>query len=226
VQSFHRLKTQNRVFEALILVFVLLAGCAKLKQWAYEGLNREDWQQPERVIQSLELQAGDHVADLGSGSGYFTFPLARAVGPGGKVYAVDIDNEMNNLITDRVQKMGAANVQVVLAEPNDPKLPTTGVDLILTVNTYHHIEDRVAYFANLRKYLRPNGRVAVIDFDRRAWFQGLWSHYTPAEFIRREMEQAGYTLQRDFNFLDRQSFQVFIPKAPARQPAKTEPSSG
>jgi arsenite methyltransferase len=226
VHSARRIKIDNRAFEALLLALVLLAGCAKLKQWAYEGLKRDDWQQPEKIIQSLEIRPGDHVADLGSGSGYFTFRLAKAVGPSGKVYAVDIDEEMNELISERAQKVGTNNVQVILAEPNNPKLPTTGVDLILTVNTYHHIEGRLAYFANLRKYLRPNARVAVIDFDRRAWFQGLWSHYTPAEFIRREMEQAGYTLQRDFNFLDRQSFQIFRPTPPAQRRAKIESGSG
>ncbi|MGH8546920.1 MAG: class I SAM-dependent methyltransferase, partial [Gammaproteobacteria bacterium] len=145
-----------------------------------------------------------------------TFRLAKAVGPSGKVYAVDIDEQMNDLIAERAKTEGVANVEVMLAEPNDPNLPTTGVDLIFTVNTYHHIEDRMAYFANLEKYLQPNGRVAIIDFDRRSWFQGLWSHYTPAEFIRREMEQAGYMLQRDLSFLDRQSFQIFAPKAPAK----------
>jgi hypothetical protein len=63
----------------------------------------------------------------------------------------------------------------------------------------------------MRKYLRPGGRIAVIDFDRRAWFEGMWKHYTPAEFIKREMEQAGYGLQRELTFLDRQSFLIFAP---------------
>jgi arsenite methyltransferase len=202
-------KKSYTVFKTLFLLLVLIGGCAKLKQWAYEGLNRDAWQQPERVIQFLRVRAGDHVADLGSGSGYFTFRLAKAVGPGGKVYAVDIDAEMNELVAQRARQESADNVEVILAEPNDSKLPSTGVDLIFTANTFHHFQDRVAYFVNLRKHLRPNGRVAVIDFDRRAWFQGLWSHYTPAEFIRREMEQAGYILQRDLNILDRQSFQIF-----------------
>jgi arsenite methyltransferase len=206
----------SRGTEVLILFLVLFSGCAKLKQWAYEGLNRDQWQKPNRVIDSLQIRPGDHVADLGSGSGYFTFRLAEAVGPGGKVYAVDIDQAMNDLVREEAKKRGTGNVEVILAGPDDPKLPPAGVDLIFTVNTFHHIENRIAYFTQLRKYLRPNGRVAIIDFDRRAWFQGLWSHYTPAEFIRREMEQAGYGLQRDFNFLDRQSFQVFTAKAAAR----------
>jgi SAM-dependent methyltransferase len=76
----------------------------------------------------------------------------------------------------------------------------------LTVNTYHHFDDRVNYFKNLRRTLRPGGRIAIIDFDRRAQPEGLWRHYTPSDFIKREMAQAGYALQREHDFLDRQSF--------------------
>jgi SAM-dependent methyltransferase len=101
---------------------------------------------------------------------------------------------------------------VILGKPDDPLLPEDGVDLIFTVDTYHHFENRVNYFAKLRKVLRPNGRIAIIDFDRRAWFEGLWRHYTPSEFIKREMEAAGFSLQREFDFLDRQSFLIFAPK--------------
>jgi hypothetical protein len=70
----------------------------------------------------------------------------------------------------------------------------------------------VSYFSNLRKYLRRDGRIGIVEFDRRAWLGGLWRHYTPSEFIKREMEQAGYLLQQEFDFLDRQSFLIFIPK--------------
>jgi len=200
-------KTLSLAFIALLV----LAGCARIKQWAYEGFDRDSWQAPEKVIAALEIRQGDHIADLGSGSGYFTFRLARAVGPTGRIYAVDIDPEMNDLVAKRSREQGFDNIQVILAEPDDPKLVAGSVDLIFTVNTYHHIDGRVAYFRKLQRYLRPGGRLAIIDFDRRAWFQGLWSHYTPPEFIRREMEQAGYRLQREFAFLDRQSFQIFVP---------------
>jgi ubiquinone/menaquinone biosynthesis C-methylase UbiE len=193
----------------LELAVLLLAGCAQLKQCAYEGFNRDQWQQQDRVIESLQIQPGERVADLGSGSGYFTPALAKAVGPAGRVYAVDVDKEMNEIVAERARREGLNNVEVILARPDDPLLPVSGIDLIFTSNTYHHIQNRVNYFANLRKYIRPNGRVAVIDFDRRGWLQGLWKHYTPSEFIKREMEQAGYKLQREFDFLDRQSFLIF-----------------
>ena len=104
------------------------------------------------------------------------------------------------------------NVETILAKSDDPMLPKAGVDWIFTSNTYHHIDNRVAYFANLRKYLRPGGRIAVIDYDRRAWLEGLLRHYTPTEFIKREMDQAGYVLRQELDVLDRQSFLIFAVK--------------
>ena len=208
--SRHR-RTQGPQLGLFALALLFLAGCAFLKQCAYEGFNRDQWQQPQKVVESLALRPGDHVADLGSGSGYFTFRLAEAVGPQGKVYAVDVDREMNDLVAKASKGKNTGNVEVILALRDDPLLPPIGVDLVFTVNTYHHFENRVAYFKRVRKYLRPGGRIAVIDFDRRAWFEGMWKHYTPAEFIKREMEQAGYGLQRELMFLDRQSFLIFAP---------------
>jgi SAM-dependent methyltransferase len=90
-------------------------------------------------------------------------------------------------------------------------LVRAGVDLIFTSNTYHHFDNRIVYFANLRKFVKPAGRIAIVDYDRRAWLEGLLRHYTPAEFIKREMEQAGYRLQQELTFLDRQSFLIFTP---------------
>ena len=202
---------RRNFFRLLLATCLLTAGCAQLKQCAYAGINRDEWQQPEKVIASLNLQPGDVVADLGSGGGYFTFRLAEAVGPTGKVYAVDIDRDMVDLIARRATEEGRRNIEVILAKPEDPSLPKASFDIVFTSNTYHHIKNRVAYFANLRQCLRPDGRVAIVEFDRRGWLEGLLRHYTPSEFISREMEQAGYKLQHEFDFLDRQSFLIFVP---------------
>jgi arsenite methyltransferase len=205
-------KSSRRALQYFLIVISLAAGCAQLKQCAYRGINRDQWQQPEKVIAALQIRPGDRVADLGSGGGYFTFKLAAAVGPTGKVFAVDVDREMVELINNQSKKDSVKNVETILAKINDPLLPKDGVDLIFTSNTYHHFDDRLTYFTSLRKYLTPSGRIAIIDYDRRAWFEGLLRHYTPTEFIKREMEQAGYTLQQELNFLDRQSFLIFSVK--------------
>ena len=195
---------------ALLVAASLFAGCGAWKRCAYEGFSRDGWQQPERVIAALEIQPGDRVADLGSGSGYFTLHLAKAVGPEGRVFATDVDEEMNAYLRSRLEQAGVANVEVVQARFDDPLLPDAGIDLVLTVDTYHHIENRPSYFRGLQRDLAPDGRVAVIDYDgRKGWFVRWMGHTTPREELLREMEEAGYELVAEHDFIDRQSFLVF-----------------
>ncbi len=191
---------------AAVVLAVLLTGCTELKRRAYEDPERASWQFPGRVIESLALQPGDRVADLGSGSGYFTFRLAEAVGPAGRVYAVDIDEDMNELVEDRAREKGIDHVETILARKHDPRLPESGVDLILAVNSYHHLENRTDYFKNVARSLRPGGRVAIIDFREEAF-----RHHTQKKVLLREMKEAGYRVARDFDFLPRQNFLIFTP---------------
>jgi cyclopropane fatty-acyl-phospholipid synthase-like methyltransferase len=191
---------------ALAALAGLAAACTQLKRCSYEGWGRDEWQQPERVVEALALEPGARVADLGSGGGYFTFRLARAV-PAGRVYAVDVDADLNAYVAERAREEGLENVQVVLADYADPKLPEP-VDLVFTSNTYHHLEDRTRYFANAKQYLRPQGRVAILELSEApSWF--LPSHTTSAETIRSEMEAAGYRFVEAHDFLERQHFLVF-----------------
>jgi ubiquinone/menaquinone biosynthesis C-methylase UbiE len=195
----------------LILGIPLLvgAGCSSISRTFMNASWRDRWQQPEIVVHSLSLQAGNHVADIGAGGGYFTFRLADAVGPTGKVYAVDIDRGNLEYIADQARKRGYGNIETILAKPDDPLLPEKTVDLIFTCNTYHHLTDRTNYFQSATRYLRPEGRIAVIDLAGKSWIFRVLGHWTPKETSRREMEAAGYTLTNDFDFLARQTFQVF-----------------
>jgi ubiquinone/menaquinone biosynthesis C-methylase UbiE len=187
----------------------LVAGCGPLRRFGYGGFFRDSWQQPERVIESLAIVPGARVADLGAGGGYFTWHLAAAVGESGRVYAVDVDADMTSYIEEESREKGLANVQAILAEYDDPLIPGDGVDLIFLCNTYHHLEDQKEYFRRAAKYLRPGGRVAVIEPSGEGWFQGLFPHFVAPEVVRSEMEAAGYERVEDFDFLEHQSFQVF-----------------
>ena len=187
----------------------LLAGCTSLRQWAYES-GRDDWQKPDEIVTALEIQPGTTVADLGAGSGYFTGRLAAAVGPQGRVYAVDVDEKMNERLRRRLAEEGVANAEVVLGRYDDPLLPDGKIDLIFSSNTYHHIEDRPVYFANLQADLAPGGRIAILDHDgRKGWFVKLFGHFVEQDVILDEMGQAGYRLDADLPISDRQSFLVF-----------------
>lgn len=192
-----------------VLLALAVAGCTPVKRFAYEGFNRDEWQKPEEVVRALRIQPGQVIADLGSGSGYFTFRLAQAVSPRGKVYAVDVDEGMNQYVKAEARERGLANVEVIRANPEDPSLPPSGVHIIFSANTYHFLENRTAYFANAARYLRPDGRVVIVEFSSRQWFDIFGKHYTPGDVIRSEMRKAGYTLEEAFDFLPKQHFLVF-----------------
>lgn len=195
------------------LVFVLhlaaVSGCASLKRFSYSGFDRDSWQKPEQVVRSLGLQPGAQVADVGAGGGYFTFRLAEAVGPSGKVYAVDVDPEMIAYLKQRAQEEEYVNVEVIEGAPDDPFLPEGKVGLVFLCNTYHHLRARVAYFTRVRKYLSVGGRVAIVEFNRKGWLRRWWSHGTQEDVIRHEMQAAGYQLQQEFHYLPKQHFLVF-----------------
>lgn len=171
----------------------------------YQEPDRYTWQYPERVIKALKLEPGMKVADLGAGTGYFTFRLAEAVGTSGKVYAIDIDEEMNASIDKQAVAKQMENVQTVLGVEHDPLIPEK-VDLIFSVNAYHHLKDRTAYFRNAARYLKPGGRVAIIDFR-----EGAFRHFTPMRTVLEEFKAAEYGLDKTHGFLPRQNFFVFSP---------------
>jgi ubiquinone/menaquinone biosynthesis C-methylase UbiE len=200
----------------LLAVGLLGADCGtRLRARAYEGDDRESWQQTERVVETLGLRPGQRVADLGSGSGYFTAPLARAVSPGGIVLAVDVDADMNAYLEERMAEEGIDNVTTVLATPDDPGLPEGGIDLLFTSNTFHHLPDQSSYFASVRGSLAPDGRVAIIEYEpsKAGWFARTFGHATPEEEIAAALEAAGYRRIADHDFLERQNFQIFTPTA-------------
>jgi ubiquinone/menaquinone biosynthesis C-methylase UbiE len=144
------------------------------------------------------------VADIGAGGGYFTFRLAKAVGPEGRVYAIDIDPDMLGYLRDRVDDEQHANIEVIEGASDAPRIPADGVDLIFVCNTYHHLTDRTAYFTALHDRLRPGGRIAIVEYK-------FGSHGTPVLLIREEMQAAGYQLAQEHGFLADQTFQIFTP---------------
>lgn len=177
----------------------------RLKGFAYSGFARDRWQHPDRVIAALAVREGDRVADLGAGAGYFTFRLARAVGPQGEVYAVDTDSGMSSLIAETAARDDVRNVAIVEAAEDDPMLPQP-VDVVLLVNAFHHLPEPTTYLTTLSRYVRPGGRVAVIEALPK-WF--TFGHATDPGTIAVAMGDAGYTHAEQHDVLGRQSFQVF-----------------
>ena len=173
---------------------------------SFDDPARDKWQMPDRIIAALDLKPGMSVADVGAGTGYFTVRLAKA--PGVSVLAVDIEPKMLEHLKTRAAAEKLTNVSTVLAGANSPNLPQP-VDVVLVVDTYHHLPNRPVYFRELRKSLKPGGRVAIVDFRKDAP-DGPPAHFrfTP-EQITAEMKEAGYTLAASHDFLPRQHFLVY-----------------
>jgi ubiquinone/menaquinone biosynthesis C-methylase UbiE len=168
-----------------------------------EDPKRDSWQHPHQVITALGIKPGDIIADIGSGSGYFT---RRFVMHSAKVYAVDI----NAKLLEVVKKNAPANVETILAQPDDPKLPPASVDLVFFCNVLHHIENRPAYYQKLAQALKPGGRIVNIDFHKRELPVGppVRMKLTEDEVIR-EFRAAGFTDVRRVETLPYQYFLIF-----------------
>lgn len=174
---------------------------------SFDDPRRDEWQMPARVIDALGLKGGMAVADIGAGTGYFSMRLAR-VSPGLSVYSVDIEPKMVEHLTHRAAGEKLANVTAVLAGPSSPNLPKL-VDVILIVDTYHHIGSRPVYFRELKKSLKPGGRIAIVDFRKDSPEGPPVEFRFTAEQIEAEMTQAGYVLDSRHDFLPRQHYLIF-----------------
>ena len=177
----------------------------------FETAARDAQQKPDEVVRALNLSAGDVVADIGAGTGYFTRRFAKAVGDNGIAYAVDIEPNMLEYIAERAEKEGQLNIVPVLATTSSPMLAPGSVDLFFICNTIHHIGARDEYYRILARDLRPSGRFAIVDFRKDA---DLTEGPTKAMRIAKqalidEVTAAGFRLVEDHDFLPVQYFLVF-----------------
>lgn len=189
---------------------------------SFDDPARDAWQMPARVIEALGLRADGTVADIGAGTGYFTMRLATAV-PQGTVYAVDVEASMLEFIRKRAHGEHAMNVVTVQAASDSPNLPKP-VDAILIVNTYHHLPSRVSYFGTIKASLTASGRIAIVDYRKDAPSGPPPEFRFEAAQIIAEMQQAGYRLEAQHDFLPQQHFLVFSPVRERRNLGR-EPSA-
>jgi SAM-dependent methyltransferase len=129
-----------------------------------ERPEREKEEKPSKLLPLLKLKAGDVVADVGAGSGFYSFKLAPLVGEKGKVLANDIQPEMLDIIKKRAKELNVTNVEPVLGTIADPKLPPAGVDLILLVDVYHEFDHPYEMTEAMVKSLKPGGRLVFVEF--------------------------------------------------------------
>jgi SAM-dependent methyltransferase len=174
---------------------------------SFDDPARDEWQLPGRVIDALALAPGQVAADIGAGTGYFTVRLAKAAARP-KVYAVDIEMAMVDYVRQRAAREGLTQVVAVQGSATGANLPEP-VDVVLVVDTYHHIPNRPAYFRELRKSMKPSARLAIIDFRKGAPSGPPEEFRFTPEQITAELKQAGFSLHAQHDFLPRQLFLVY-----------------
>ena len=166
----------------------------------------------DQIMETLALKSGQVIADIGSGGGYFTYRIAKAVGEKGKVYAVDTNQEFLALIKKQAIEQGLTNIVTMLTASEKPNLPKHTFDYVFMRNMTHHLTNRVEYFQGLKETLKPDGKIAIIEYDGRGGlfsFQRLHRHFVPQNTLLEEMKQAGYSIQKSYDFLSEQSFTIF-----------------
>ncbi len=181
-----------------------------------ESPDRDIWQKPEQVMDALGIADGSKVADIGAGSGYFTIRLARRVGPNGIVWAEDVQPAMLEAIKRRVAKDVARDIRNVVAvngTSSDPMLPENSVDAVLILDTYQEIVqdgNPLLFLQNVRKALRPGGRVGMIDYKKDGGGPGPDGPRPDPDTVIAVAEQAGLRLMKRETFLPFQFFLVFV----------------
>ena len=166
----------------------------------------------DQILEKLALKPGQFIADIGSGGGYFTYRFAKAVGEKGKVYAVDTNQEFLTFIKKQATEQELKNIVTLLATSEHPDLQKHMFDYIFFRNVTHHLPYRINYFKSLSKALKPSGKIVIIEYDGRGGFfsfSRLYRHFIPKNMLIEEMKQAGYKLQKSYDFLSEQSFSIF-----------------
>jgi arsenite methyltransferase len=184
---------------------------------AYIGMledpKRDAYQKPHEVFSALAIKPSEVIADIGAGSGYFTFRLAHHVGDNGKIYGVDVSPDMILHLNRRIRDLKAINVVSILADPDDPLLADGSIDRFFFSDSWHHIENHTKYLSLIKKMLKPGGEVVMIDFHKKELPVGPPLQMKIArEDLIKQMESNGFRLAKEHTFLPYQYFLVFVAK--------------
>lgn len=171
----------------------------------FEDPARERNLQIGRVMDLLQIKESAVVADIGAGSGWFTVRAARRVGAGGKVYAVEINQEYINHIRERAAKENLTNIQTVLGKEDDPQLPANALDAALILKTYHEISQPVALLKHLRQSMRPTALLGIIDRNGKGDDHGL-----DRDIVVRDAARAGFKLVEQYDFVKPDGMDYFL----------------
>lgn len=207
----------KRLIFTLIIIFIFsfALAAAHIPQKQQSVLTPENanearlnrLQPPEKVMDAIGLMPGMVVAEIGAGQGRYVVQMAVRVGESGKVYAEDINASALKHLEKRCERWGLKNVETILGDITDPKLPEGELDLIFVISSYHHFSDPVALLGNARSSLKSDGKLAIGEWLPRD--KSSEEFATPKQ-IEAQMNAAGYKLERTETFLKKNNMYIYI----------------
>ena len=202
------------VLASVTAVWALQLGSRSADEWAtiLEREQRVQGLKIEEVVAGLNLKPGDKVADIGAGTGVFSGPLAKAIGSSGTLFAVEVDQDLLDIIGERAVKENLGNIRTVLGEFEDPKLPASDLDVAFFHDVLHHIENREEYLKATASYLNPEGRMVVIDMIKGhpdAGHKNQPEMQISQDEVESWMKAAGLTLIEEVDLFENKFFIVF-----------------
>jgi len=174
----------------------------------YGQVERETWQPPEKIMDSIGVKPGMRIGEAGAGRGYFTFPLARRVGPGGIVFANDISISGLDYIRERAVREGLENIKIVRGEVEDPLFPEKNLDMVVMAYVLHELERPIPFLKNLQSYLKQGGLLVIIENTNTAQ-SGHFPPFMTESQILEMVDKTSFKLERTENFLPRDNICIF-----------------
>jgi predicted methyltransferase len=186
------------------LLLIIVVSCTG------QNSDRDSWQQPENVMDTIEVKPGMIIGEPGAGEGYFTFKLSHRVGPTGRIYANEIDTDKLETIQKRIKKEGIENITTILGKTEDPLFPQEALDMVVMVNVLHHLDKPIQFFKNIKPSLKKGAGVVIIERDPEKYSQD-YDHFLSKDKVKEKIKQVNFKLVRFENFLARDNIYICLP---------------
>ncbi len=170
--------------------------------------DRETWQPPDQIMDSVGIIPGMLIGEVGAGRGHFTFHLAQRVGDDGKVYANDISSNALDMLSSRAERENADNIETVLGNVDDPLFPQKDLDIIIMVYVLHHVEHPVEMLNNLKKYMKPETRLVIIEKDTQK-DRDAYPHFMSKKQVMETVQQSNFKQEKIQTFLPKDVIYIY-----------------
>ena len=197
-------------FRPTFILILFFIACSLITRITYGQSQRDNWQQPERILDSLEIKPGMVIGEAGAGEGYFTFKLSKRIGSSGIIYANDIDSEKLEILKEHMEHDSITNITPLLGKIEDPCFPDSSLDLVIMVYVIHHLKKPIPFFENIKSDLKPGAAVVIVERDPDK-YGGRDGHFLHKEEVRKILIESQYTIEKIMTFLPRDNIYFAYP---------------